>query len=487
MVSPAGGSYGATQSVTVTTATAGATIHYTTNGADPTEADPTVASGGTVAVARSTVLKAMASRATFVASDVTAATYWLNLGTASAPVLSPAPGTYMSPQTVTVTVASGATARYTTDGTEPTYSSKVYASPLIVGTTTELKVKAFKADMTPSASAGGLYRIDLGTVDAPRFTAAEPGTYPTVRSVTVTSETSGVAIHYTVDGSIPKETDSTVTSGGSVVVDESMLLRTRAFKSGMTPSAVSQGVYRITGAVAAGRNHILALKADGTLSSWGSNSSGQLGDPSAGSVRATPGPVPGLSDVVAISGGGQHSLALKRNGTVWSFGQNTYGALGDGTSTDRNAPVQVSQATGLPSVVAIAAGVEYSVALGADGSVWVWGWDRVTFYGGLPVHVANLGGVTGIAAGAFTMALKTDGMPSGQVWTFGYNGFGNLGDGTKTDRTTPVPVVGLGNGVAVAAGDSFSLAVTTTGDVEAPGRRTGLGNSGGVLGNTSRP
>lgn len=308
--------------------------------------------------------------------------------------------------------------------------------------------------------------------------APRPAPTPTFRSVTVTSETAGAAIHYTTDGSDPDETDPVVVSGGTVVVGQPMLLRARAFKSGMPPSPITQGIYRLTGVVAAGRGHVLALKADGKVWSWGSNGWGMLGDPGfTGSRRATPGEVPGLADVVAIAAGGQHSLALKRDGTIWGWGQNTYGQLGDGTGSDRNAPVQVSQTTGLPSAVAIAAGVEYSLALGSDGTVWIWGWDRVTSFGGLPVRVNNLAGIAQIAAGAFSAALKTDGTPEGQVWSFGYNGHGQLGDGTKTDRTAPVPVIGLTTAVAIAAGDSFGLAVTSGSDPKSWGNN-GLGQLG---------
>lgn len=477
-LSPGGGSYSSAQSVTVTVATSGATIHYTTNGANPTEADPTVASGSAVQVAKSGVLKAAAWRSGASQSDTGAGTYWLSLGTVTTPVLSPLPGTYTAIQTVTATAPTGATIRYTTDGTEPAFGSALYTGPLSIANTTLLKVKAFRADMTASASAGGLYRIDLGSVDAPRFTGSAPGTYPTFRSVTITSETSGATVHYTTDGRDPDETSPVVTSGSSVTVSQPLLLRARAFKSGMTPSPIIQGLYHITGAVAAGRNHVMALKADGSVWSWGSNNWGMLGDPSfAGSRRATPGQVPGLTDVVAISGGGQHSLALKRDGTIWSWGQNTWGQLGDGTSTDRNAPVQVSQTTGLTNAVAIAAGVTHSVALANDGSVWIWGLDGLTQFGGLPVHVNNLSGVAQIAAGAFSATLKTDGEAAGQVWTFGYNGFGNLGDGTKTDRTAAVPVVGLSNGVAIAAGDSHGLAVTSGGAVSTWGNN-GFGQLG---------
>ena len=122
-------------------------------------------------------------------------------------------------------------------------------------------------------------------------------------------------------------------------------------------------------AIAGGDSHSLALKSDGTVWAWGYNGCGQLGDGST-TNRLTPVQVSGLTGVVAIAGGGSHSLALKSDGTVWAWGCNDYGQLGDGTTTNRLTPVQVS---GLTGVVAIAGGGAHSLALKSDGTVWAWG------------------------------------------------------------------------------------------------------------------
>ncbi|AEG14452.1 Ig domain protein group 2 domain protein [Desulfofundulus kuznetsovii DSM 6115] len=158
---------------------------------------------------------------------------------------------------------------------------------------------------------------------------------------------------------------------------------------------------------------------------------------------------------VKIAAGGARSLAIKSDGTVWAWG---------GT------PVPVQNLTG---VVAVEAGSFYSLALKSDGTVWAWG---DNYYGQLgdgtttnrytPVQVQNLTGVVAIAAGGgHSLALKSD----GTVWAWGYNGYGQLGDGTITNRTTPVQVKNLTGVVAVAAGGGHSLALKSDGTVWAWG------------------
>jgi alpha-tubulin suppressor-like RCC1 family protein len=135
-----------------------------------------------------------------------------------------------------------------------------------------------------------------------------------------------------------------------------------------------------TATVAAGRFHNLALKDDGTVWAWGDDQFGQLGD--GGEVQPDPyaaplGPVQvgGLTGVTKIAAGLTHSLALKSDGTLWAWGDNSFGELGDGTTRaldwpDRSTPVKVS---GLAGVVAIAGGYDQSLAVTGDGAVWAWG------------------------------------------------------------------------------------------------------------------
>jgi alpha-tubulin suppressor-like RCC1 family protein len=122
--------------------------------------------------------------------------------------------------------------------------------------------------------------------------------------------------------------------------------------------------------LASGGNHSLALRSDGTVWAWGSNSQGQLGD-GTDTDRLTPVQVPGLTDFTALAAGDAHSLAVRRDGAVWAWGSNFYGQLGDGTtSLYRLAPAQVSRLT---NITALAAGSTRSLALRSDGTLSAWG------------------------------------------------------------------------------------------------------------------
>lgn len=142
----------------------------------------------------------------------------------------------------------------------------------------------------------------------------------------------------------------------------------------------------------------------GTVWAWGDNSYGKLGDNTL-SNRGEPVQAHNLTDVVAIAAGFDHSLALKSDETAWAWGRNWEGQLGDNTQvTMRREPVQVHNLTG---AVAIAAGRHHSLALKSNGTVWAWGWndrgqlgDNTTTDRHEPVQVHNLTGVVAIAAGS---------------------------------------------------------------------------------------
>ena len=200
-------------------------------------------------------------------------------------------------------------------------------------------------------------------------------------------------------------------------------------------------------AISAGGSHTVALRYDGTVWTWGSNGSGQLGNGTK-TGRSTPGIVGGLSGVEAISAGSGHTVALKSDGTVWTWGSNNYGQLGDGTGnyTSRATPYQIP---GFSGVTAIAAGFGHTVALKGDGTVWVWGnndsridtWGiGVGRYSATPARIQGITGATAIAAGeGMTVALRSD----GTVWTWGYEGYEVLGQPVPTNTSAPLQVPGL--------------------------------------------
>jgi alpha-tubulin suppressor-like RCC1 family protein len=214
-------------------------------------------------------------------------------------------------------------------------------------------------------------------------------------------------------------------------------------------------------APARGCCHILTRSA---AAAWGFNDLGELGNGAANDgVYPNWAAVTGLSSgVVQVSAGNSYALALTSDGSVWAWGGNGSGQLGDGTTTESNVPVQVTDLTG---IVAVSAGSDVSVALRSDGTVWTWGGntggdlgDGTTTASSTPVEVTGLTGVTQIAAGgAFVLALRSD----GTVWAWGSNESGELGTGTGSDSDVPVQVTGLSRVTAIAAGADDSMAVET--------------------------
>jgi alpha-tubulin suppressor-like RCC1 family protein len=233
-------------------------------------------------------------------------------------------------------------------------------------------------------------------------------------------------------------------------------------------SNVPVQVISLTGvtSIARGIQHAIALLSNGTVWDWGYNGFGQLGNGTINSMSNVPVQVSGLTGITAIAGGAYHSLALKSDGTVWAWGYNGSGELGNGNNTNTLVPVQVS---GLTGVIAIACGNSFSIAIRNDSTVWTWGSNLEGELGNgantgsyIAVQVSGLTKVIAIAGGVHhSLALKKD----GTVWAWGFNLYGQLGNGSNKDSNIPVQVSTLSGITAIAAGYAHSLALNNNGAV----------------------
>lgn len=231
------------------------------------------------------------------------------------------------------------------------------------------------------------------------------------------------------------------------------------------PLSVS-GLHDVT-SLAAGAGHACALKSDGTVWCWGFNNHGQIGD---GTTLNSliPLHVAGLAGVIALAASNYHTCAAKSDGKVWCWGYNNVGQIGDGTTTERPTPTLVS---GISGVRSLAAGGDtygsHSCALKTDGSVLCWGFnlfgqlgDGTTDDRATPTPVINLSGVAAITAKFYqTCALKSDGTAA--CW--GNNTFGQIGDGTLSTWWEPVAVSGLTGAIAISAGRGHTCALKAGG------------------------
>ncbi len=248
------------------------------------------------------------------------------------------------------------------------------------------------------------------------------------------------------------------------------------------PAVVTAPAGEAFASVAAGGAFTVGLTTSGRVYTWGSGSLGQLGDgatagstvPVAVTVPSAPGGPPAV--VTAVAAGDAHALALTSTGQVYAWGADLFGQLGHGGTTPADTPTLVTLPAGV-AVTAIAAGGDHSLAVTTTGQVYAWGangngqvGDGSTVNSSTPSLVALPGGVaiTGVAAGtAHSLAVAND----GSVYAWGFNASGQLGTGDTADASTPQPVaVPSGVSIAsVAAGGSHSLALTTTGTILAWG------------------
>lgn len=238
---PPAGTYNTAQTVTISTATAGATIYYTTNGTTPTTSSPVYT--GPITVGTTETIEAMAVLTDYSNSDVAIAVYTLNLPQAATPTFTPGAGTYTSAQTVTISSATaGATIYYTTNGATPTTSSAVYTGPITVATSETVKAIAVASGYNNSAVGIAAYVINLAQVETPTFSPGT-GTYPSAQTVTISTTTAGATIYYTINGATPNRRSALYT--GPITVSTSRTVKAIAYVSGSPTSTVGTAVYTI--------------------------------------------------------------------------------------------------------------------------------------------------------------------------------------------------------------------------------------------------
>jgi alpha-tubulin suppressor-like RCC1 family protein len=224
----------------------------------------------------------------------------------------------------------------------------------------------------------------------------------------------------------------------------------------------------------AGGNHSLGVRANGSVWAWGSNANGRLGDDTITSRSSPVSVVGGFGDWISASAGGGHSVAVRANGSLWAWGRNGNGYLGDGTTITRSSPVSV--VGGFTDWISASAGYRHSLGVRANGSLWAWGsnssgqlGDGTLVSRSSPVSV--VGGFTdwvSASAGRYhSVAVRAN----GTVWAWGNNGSGRLGDGTTINRSSPVSVVGgFSDWISASAGiGSHSLGVRANGSLWAWG------------------
>jgi hypothetical protein len=236
--------------------------------------------------------------------------------------------------------------------------------------------------------------------------------------------------------------------------------------------------------VSCGRKHTAAIKTDGTLWVWGFNLNGQLGD---NTTTSRPTPVTtfaGGTNWKQVSIGFQYTTAIKTDGTLWVWGDNANGQLGDNASIQKNTPITTF--AGGTNWKQVSCGNQHTVAIKTDGTLWVWGVNSngilgINTLGTKATPVTTFAGGTnwkqvsgGYGSLPCTAAIKTD----GTLWVWGSNSTGQIGDNTIISRSTPVTTFAGGtNWKQVACGGPCTAAIKTDGTLWTWGSNTS-GNLG---------
>lgn len=446
VLSVEGGVFATGQDVIVRAPTPSSVIHYTNDDADPTESDPSIASGTVLWVDHTTTLRFRAFRSGYVTSDLKEARYRISGAVAAGS---------------NHTVAVDAAARLWTWG-DNSQSQLGQASTTDSKTPILLDYHNFFRQTSPAAVSAGGTHTGVLMKDGTYFFEGDvaPSVYP---GGPVTSIAAGTS-HYIVaiaDGRMAAWGDNSKGQLGD---------------GSTTDRAGAVYVNFIGGVVgtAAGELHSIALRSDGSVWTWGDNTYGQLGFvPATVPKSSLPMRLTALDgkDVIAVAAGLSHSLALLRDGTVYSWGRNSYRQLGTGASYPITYVSQPTLIPGLTGVTAIAGGAAHCVACTQDGSVYTWGYN---FNGELglgnttnvipPTKVPGIFWAVSVTAGHNHTCVVTE---DGVVWSFGYNLSGQVGDNTLVSRTSKTLTANLRltGAFQVSAGQDHNLGLQDTGVV----------------------
>lgn len=468
VISPNGGTFTSVQTVTITDATLGTTIYYTTNGTAPTTSSTSYT--GPITVAQSETIQAFAIAPGLSSSLIATATFTINLPATAQPVFAPPAGTYTSVQTVSITdTTAGATIYYTTDGSTPTTSSAVYSSPITVSQTQTLKAMATATGLSPSAVATAAYTINLPTTATPTIAPAG-GTFTTAQTVAITDSTAGAVIYYTTDGSTPTTSSSKYTAPLTVSANET--IKAMATATGYQNSSVATALFTIllgtTSNLAASSNSVVygtSVTLTGTVApTTGSGvptGSAKFYDGSSliATVALTNGTAAYASSTFAV---GQHSF------TVTYGGDATYAtSASTAVTVTVSAPPKVTPSvTVAPSASSITTTQALTVTVTVNGgSGYPTATGTVTLssgsYTSAATTLSNGSAAINVAAGA--LAVGTDTLSAQYAPDAGSSAYLNGATGTAQVTVTVAPGLTIaGTSVSLARGATTGNTSTIT-------------------------
>jgi alpha-tubulin suppressor-like RCC1 family protein len=238
--------------------------------------------------------------------------------------------------------------------------------------------------------------------------------------------------------------------------------------------------------ISAGSSHVISIKTNCTIWLWGYNNKGQLGLGDTGINRNTPTQIGSLSYWSIVAAGNSHSIALKTDSTLWSWGNNQYGQLGLNDTNNRTTPSQFNANSDWLTIIA---GSDHTLSIKTNGTLWSWGRNNngqlglgdsgTATYRKTPTQIGNASDWATIAAGdTHTIARKTD----NTIWAWGFNNMGQLGFLPTVRRMTPTQIGTDSNWVVISAAFNQSFGIKSTNALFSWGDNTygqlGLGDSG---------